>query len=149
MSDPSTTESPVKKPAKKAGGAVPAAITKLLDSQGIGKPVALFRTGTRIDGGKWFVGSSVWVAVMEDRLVLLADGPRNFVQQIPHPELNKSFYSLVSGELVCLPAIQLEEVRSLKMSTEQAREVLTTIKAQLRLLRHRHKDENQSALKSD
>lgn len=128
MSSSNTPTSPVQKPAK-SGDAIPVSIARLLESQGIGSPLELIRTGTKIDTGRWFVSSPVWVAALPDRLVLVAEGPRNFLQQVPHVELGTSFYSEVSGELVCVPAPQLSEVRSLRMSLEQARQLLAIMRA--------------------
>ena len=56
-------------------------------------------TGTRIDTGRWFRRAPVAAALVGDRLVLSADGPRPFRRVLPAAALRQAVYNHVTGEL--------------------------------------------------
>ncbi len=85
-------------------------------------------TATRVDVGLWWRWRLVRVLACEQALVLLADGPRPFVQKAAYSELATSFYSHRSSELVLVPAPTLL-VRSLSLAPGPAWELLRIIHA--------------------
>ena len=68
---------------------------------------ALIRSDSVFDVGLWFRSRYVWIAGMDDRLAVFADGPRPYLQVVAYPNLYHSFYAGRSGELVLLPAPEL------------------------------------------
>lgn len=102
---------------------------QLLETARAGRPVlALARTGARADVGLWFRARPVWIAVFPDGIALLASGPRPFLQTASGAQLSTSFYSHLSGELVCVPAPELE-IRSLPMGPALGWRLLNLIRA--------------------
>ena len=92
-------------------------------------------TATRVDVGLWWRWRAVRVLACQDALVLLADGPRPFVQTAAYSELSTSFYSHRSAELVLVPAPTLS-VRSLSLPPGKAWELLRIIHARCGSLSH-------------
>jgi len=84
---------------------LPAAVRMLLERHGLADlPVrAAARSATRVDTGRWFSGERVWVALVGDRLLLLAPGPRPLVQLLPAGAAVRAGYNHVTGGLA-LPA---------------------------------------------
>jgi hypothetical protein len=93
-------------------------------------------SATRVDVGLWWRWRPVRVLACPDALVLLADGPRPFVQTAAYSELATSFYSHRSAELVLVPAPPLL-VRSLKLPPARAWELLRIIHARCGTMNHR------------
>ncbi|NDC63216.1 MAG: hypothetical protein EBZ59_04345 [Planctomycetia bacterium] len=62
-------------------------------------------TGTRVDTGRWFRRAPVSAALVGDRLVLSAEGPRPFRRVLPASALGRAVYNHVTGELA-FPAPQ-------------------------------------------
>jgi hypothetical protein len=86
-------------------------------------------TATRVDVGLWWRWRAVRVLACPDALVLLADGPRPFVQRAAYSELTTSFYSHRSAELVLVPSPSFVMVRSLSLPPGPAWELLRIIAA--------------------
>jgi hypothetical protein len=88
--------------------------TALLLSKSVGRwPVrVLVETATGIDVGLWFRWRRIWLCATDHRLIMVADGPRPYVQSVTYDRLQTSFYCHLSGELVLVPAPELG-VRSL------------------------------------
>lgn len=87
-----------------------------------------FLTATRVDVGLWWRWRPLRVLACPQVLLLLADGPRPFVQTAAYSELATSFYSHRSAELVLVPAPMLS-VRSLSLPPGKAWELLRIIHA--------------------
>jgi len=66
-------------------------------------PRLCIRSGTRIDGGRWWRRVPVWLLVLDDEVVLLAAGRRRFVGRIPFTEAGESHYDHQKGVLVLAP----------------------------------------------
>ncbi|MCX5661803.1 MAG: hypothetical protein NTW19_19155 [Planctomycetota bacterium] len=100
----------------------------LLDQARAGRtPRLVSPTGARVDVGLWFRSGRVWIAAFDGGAVtLFAAGPRPFVQSAQPHELTTSFYSHLSGELVCVPAPELT-VRSLPMGPSDGWKFLDVI----------------------
>ena len=88
---------------------------------------ALIRTDSLFDVGLWFRSRHVWVAGMDDRLAVFADGPRPYLQVVAYPNLYHSFYTGMSGELVLLPAPELA-LRIYRVNPNAAQVFLSLIK---------------------
>ena len=86
-------------------------------------------TATRVDVGLWWRWRAVRVLACPDALVLLADGPRPFVQRAAYSELATSFYNHRTAELVLVPSPSFVMVRSLSLPPGPAWELLTIIAA--------------------
>ena len=99
----------------------------LLDAVAGGEtPAVLLATDTRVDVGQWFRSGRVWVAGLAERVVVLAAGPRAHCEVLPRPELGKSFYNFLTGELVLAPA-PAATVHRFKMAPLAAQQLLEQI----------------------
>lgn len=67
---------------------------------GDAEPRLRVRSEERIDAGRWWRRSPVWLCVMDDALLALAAARRRYVDRIPFSECAGSRYQQVSGELV-------------------------------------------------
>ena len=70
-------------------------------------------TATRVDTGGWLGPATVHVALVGDRFVAAAAGPRPFVRVLPAAALARSTYNHVTGELAVhkagdLPGLALD-----------------------------------------
>ena len=76
-----------------------------LERMGIqpGSGVFRLRSGTRVDTGLWFRRARLWVVVAERELVLFAEGPRPYTQQIRCADVRESIYNPVTGEVDLFP----------------------------------------------
>ena len=88
-------------PAAIAPAALPAALRDLLAAHGLGGLPVRFAapSATRIDTGGWLRGGQVWAAVVGDRFVLAAPGPRPTLIRLPLTALSRAVYNYVTGEL--------------------------------------------------
>jgi len=109
----------------------------LLHKETAGKPALLcVLSGTRVDVGLWLRWRPIWVCACEEKLVLLADGPRPFVDSATYDELHTCFYSHRSAELVLVPA-PLLLIRSVAVAPDDGWTFLTLIRKQISALRER------------
>lgn len=90
-------------------------------------PRELLCTGTRVDTGRWWQRSRVWLGVMPDELILLAVGRRTFLERIAIADCPGTHYNHATGELVLEPAEQLSLPR-LRMAPAEALRVLDLLK---------------------
>ncbi len=81
---------------------VPESVTQTLASEG-DAPEFLLRTGNRVDVGLWFRQRRVWAAGFGDRLVLVAPGPRPYIETMSSAMLRESVYNHVTRTLVFGP----------------------------------------------
>lgn len=84
---------------------LPAAVRDILAVNGLGDAPIRFaaQTGTRLDTGSWLHGGQVWAAVVGERFVLAAAGPRPLLIQLPVAALSRAVYNHVTGELAFPP----------------------------------------------
>lgn len=104
----------------------PAAQKLLAENVGRWPVRVLVESCTGIDVGLWFRWRKIWVVATDHRLVLLADGPRPYVQHVAYDRLQTSFYCHLSGELVFVPAPEMG-VRSIKIGPAAAWKILGLI----------------------
>ncbi len=62
------------------------------------------RTGTAVDVGSWLINRRLWLAVVDDQLVLAAPGPRPVRWTCPVGRLSASLYNPVTGQLILVVA---------------------------------------------
>ena len=72
------------------------------------EPRLCLRTNTRVDAGRWWRRSPLWLCVTGDQLVVLAVARRHYVQYAPLSACAGSHYCHASGELVIEPVEELE-----------------------------------------
>jgi len=90
------------------------------------EPLLCLRTNTKVDAGRWWRRTPVWLCVTQDNLILLAVARRRYVQKVPLGECCGSLYCNTTGELILAPAKGLETSR-LAMSPADALKVLKAI----------------------
>jgi len=91
-----------------AGAAgLPAAVRSTLASQFPAAAAAPVRwqaeTATRLDTGSWLRPAPLHAALIGDRLVAVAPGPRPVIRHWPLSAVGKAVYNHVTGELVLPP----------------------------------------------
>ena len=70
-------------------------------------PALMIRSGTRIDTGRWWRPTRLWLCLTDDRLVLLAASRRAYGQSVPLTDCKDSQYNHLTGQLVIKPTEQL------------------------------------------
>ena len=58
------------------------------------------RSKTRVDAGRWWRRTPLWVCVMEHEIVLLAVARRRYVKRIAFDDCGSSHYCHTTGDLV-------------------------------------------------
>ena len=84
------------------------------------------RTNTRIDAGRWWRRTPLWVCITADDVVILAAARRQYIQRFPIVECQDSHYCHTTGELVIEAGEDLQFSR-LAMSPVDALRVLDAI----------------------
>jgi hypothetical protein len=107
----------------------------LLRAEGVTEtPELSLRTQTRIDTGRWWRRTPLWLCVVNDALVLFSVSRRRYIERVALAECRESYYSHASGELILAPVESLRFSR-LRMSPRQA----LTILPALRKVEHKEK----------
>lgn len=99
------------------------------DSVGSDEPRLQLRTKTRIDTGRWWRKTPLWLCVMEDELLLLSVSRRRYIERLPLSESNDTHYNNSTGELVIEPAESLQYNRC-SISPRDALRVLNFFKTE-------------------
>ncbi len=100
---------------------------QLLQSEtGAAEPRLCVRTGTRVDTGRWWRRSPVWLCVTDDELILLAVARRRLFARIPLRDAHASRYHHATGELVIEPGEELP-LNRFKLPPEDALPILDLI----------------------
>ena len=93
----------------------------------------LYRTGTRIDTGRWLRKSPLWLCLTGSDLLLLAASKRRYVQRMPLTDCKDTQYSHTSGALLLAPsdawhhnAVQLAPDKALRVLNHIERVTTTT-----------------------
>ena len=90
------------------------------------EPRIVVRSETRIDTGRWWSRSPLWVCVTEQDVVVLAATRRSYLQRFPIKFCRDSHYCHVTGELVIEAGEDLRFNR-LAMSPTDALRVLESL----------------------
>lgn len=91
------------------------------------EPKLSLRTKTRVDTGRWWLKTPLWLCVMQDELILLSVSRRRYIERLPLSESSETHYSHSTGELVIEPAEKLEYNRCI-LSPRDALRVLNFTK---------------------
>lgn len=83
------------------------------------EPRLLIRTRTRIDAGRWWRPTAVWLCITARELILFAVARRRYTERIPLSDCINSHYAHSSGELVIDPAEALH-MKHVKLSPREA-----------------------------
>jgi len=114
----------------------------LLDEElGNQKPLLTLRTGTRVDTGRWWWRTRLWLCLTEQDILLLAASNRRYIQRLPLSDCKASDYCHTTGVLklephetwrfttVALPpadAVQvLHQIENAKAKTNQPEPTVT------------------------
>ncbi len=81
------------------------------------------RSRTRIDTGRWWRRSPVWLCVTNDELVVLAIARRRHLERIAIADCSDSHYNHATGELVIAPD-ESRHLNCFKMSPRDALRIL-------------------------
>ena len=71
------------------------------------EPRLCLRSKTRVDAGRWWRRTPVWLCVMEHEMLLLAVARRRYVERVSLGDCPDSHYSATTGELVLAPGEEL------------------------------------------
>ncbi|MFM8291650.1 MAG: hypothetical protein ACKOC4_08105 [Planctomycetia bacterium] len=104
-----------------------AAIRGLLEDRGLAATPVRFAaaSATRVDTGGWLTGEPLWVAVVEDRLVLAAAGNKPYLLDLPISALAQAVYNHVTGAVVFRPGPAQRDIPPLRLDPLVARTLLT------------------------
>lgn len=89
-------------------------------------PKLVLRTRTRIDCGRWWRATPVWLCVSGGELILLAVARRRYFERIAVADCQSSFYNHAGGELVIKPGESLR-INRFAMSAKEALGVMEFI----------------------
>lgn len=93
---------------------------------GGGEPPLCIRSRMRIDAGRWWRRSPLWVCATGSHLILLAVSRRKYIEQVPLADCRASRYNAESGELILAPVETLLFSR-IRMKSSDALAVLRAI----------------------
>jgi|688.fasta_scaffold09435_2 hypothetical protein len=112
---------------------LPAPVRDLLAAHGLGDAAVRFATpsATRVDTGGWLRGGQVWAAVVGERFVLVATGPRPLLIRLPLSALSRAVYNHVTGELGFPPVPSGSDIPPVQLDPLVARALLSLAAAPL------------------
>jgi hypothetical protein len=80
----------------------------LRDNVGEAEPRLRLRTKTRIDTGRWWRKTPLWLCIMKDDIILLSVSRRRYFERLAITESQKTHYNHSTGKLVIEPAESLQ-----------------------------------------
>ena len=95
----------------------------LRETVGDDEPTLCLQSQAKIDAGRWWRKTPLWICVVGEQLVLLAVARRRYAEKIDIAECPDSYYNPATGELVIEPYEKLRYKR-IKLSPRQAIQVL-------------------------
>lgn len=99
----------------------------LKELTGGAEPKLLLRTRTRIDCGRWWRRTSVWLCITASELILFAVARRRYSERVALTDCQSSHYAHSSGELVIDPTESLR-IRQLSLTPREALNTLDFLK---------------------
>jgi len=75
----------------------------LTEETGGTKPTLVVCTKTRIDTGRWWWPTPIWLCVMPEELLMLAVSRRRYVARVPLASCAETYYCHATGDLVLAP----------------------------------------------
>ena len=100
----------------------------LLETCGGREPRMLVRTRTRVDAGRWWLQTPLWLGVDGDDLFLLAVARRKYIERVPLAECHGTRYCHSTGQLVIAPTESLR-INHVALSPGEAIRVLDAMNA--------------------
>lgn len=100
----------------------------LLEACGGLEPRLLLRTGTRIDAGRWWRTTPLWLGIDGDDIFLLAVARRKYIERVPLADCRASRYCHSSGQLMIAPTESLR-INQISLSPGEALRVLDAMNA--------------------
>jgi hypothetical protein len=102
-------------------------VQQLLQAEtGGAEPRLCLRTGTRIDAGRWWRRSPVWICITDRELIMLAVARRRLFARVALRDIQASRYHPPTGELVIEPGESLP-LQRFKLPLRDALQVLQFI----------------------
>lgn len=95
----------------------------LKELTGGAEPKLLLRTRTRIDAGRWWRRTPVWLAISGNDLILFAVARRRYSERVALADCHASYYAHATGELVIDP-VETLRIKHLSLSPREALDVL-------------------------
>lgn len=93
---------------------------------GDAEPRLCVRSEHKIDAGRWWRRTPLWVCVTDSHLLVLAVGRRRYIENVPLAECRESRYCHASGELVLAPVENVQFAR-IRMKPRDALAVMKAI----------------------
>lgn len=87
------------------------------------EPKLLLRSRTRIDAGRWWRGTPVWICINGSELILFAVARRQYMERVPLTECHDSHYQAATGELV-IDSAETLRMKRLKLTPREALNVI-------------------------
>ena len=101
--------------------------TQLLrETVGDAEPSLCIRSGARIDAGRWWRRTPIWLCIVGGELVMLAVARRRYLEKVALADCAASHYSHATGELVIEPVENLRFNR-FRLSPREAIQILRTL----------------------
>ena len=91
----------------------------LKELTGGAEPKLLLRTRTRIDCGRWWRRTPVWLCITGSELILFAVARRRYTERVPLTDCLDSHYAHTTGELVIDPTESLR-IKRLALTPREA-----------------------------
>lgn len=91
----------------------------LKELTGGAEPKLLLRTRTRIDAGRWWRRTPVWLCITANELILFAIARRRYTERVPLADCRASHYAHATGELVIDPTESLR-IKRLSLTPREA-----------------------------
>jgi hypothetical protein len=92
------------------------------------EPRLRIRSGTRVDTGRWWRNSPVWLCATDDELIMLAVARRRFLARVALRDARASRYHHATGELVIEPGEALP-LHRFKLPLHDALRILNLIQS--------------------
>jgi hypothetical protein len=83
----------------------------------------LLRTRTRIDAGRWWRKTPVWLCITANELILFAVARRRFTERVLLSDCHTSHYTATTGELV-IDSAQNLRMKRLNLTPRDALNVI-------------------------
>ena len=99
----------------------------LKELTGGAEPKLLLRTGTRIDAGRWWRRTPVWLCIVKTELILFSVARRRYVERVPLTECQSSHYAHATGELAIDPCETLR-IKRLSLTPREALNAIDFLK---------------------
>jgi hypothetical protein len=100
--------------------------TALIEETNGAEPLLSVRSDTRVDTGRWWRRSRLWICVTKNDVVVLAAARRIYIQRFAIADCQGSHYCHTTGQLVIEAGEELRHSR-LAMSPVDALDVLNAI----------------------